>query len=130
MLTVVSAWADPSIEAWVQRYNHEFGANDEAKKIPTDNAANVIVAGNSTSDSYTGGDFLVIKYTSAGVALWTNRYNGPANGDDQVAALAMDGSGNVYVTGSSYNGGSYYENSRDYATIAYSSAGVALWTDV
>ena len=31
--------------------------------------------------------------------LWTNRYNGPGNGDDRAYAVAVDGSNNVIVTG-------------------------------
>ena len=31
--------------------------------------------------------------------LWTNRYNGPGNGDDYACAVAVDGSNNVIVTG-------------------------------
>src|SRR2546427_683344 len=65
-----------------------------------------------------------------GVVLWTNRYNGLGNGRDQATALAVDGSGNVVVTGSAY---SYVQGelfSTDYATIKYSSAGVPLWTNL
>ncbi len=47
-------------------------------------------------------DYATIKYSSAGVPLWTNRYNGPANREDYAYAVAVDGSNNVIVTGSSY----------------------------
>jgi hypothetical protein len=50
--------------------------------------------------------------------LWTNRYNGPANGDDSAAALAVGPDGSVYVTGASddsYSGG----YTPDFATIKY-----------
>ena len=70
-------------------------------------------------------DYATIKYSSAGVPLWTNRYNGPGNGDDYATAVAVDGSNNVIVTG--YSTGS--AGDLDYATIKYSSAGVPLWTN-
>ena len=42
---------------------------------------NVIVTGDSYRDFVTR-DIAIIAYSNAGVPLWTNRYNGPANGDD------------------------------------------------
>jgi hypothetical protein len=109
-------------EAWVQRYGSESeaGSEDYASKVVTDAAGNVIVA--ASTGNQTGGesDMLVIKYSGAGVPLWTNRYNVSANGLDEARAVAVDGSGNVIVTG--------YSDS-DYATIAYSGAGVPLWTN-
>src|SRR5262249_42917643 len=63
-------------------------------------------------------------HAQGGVPLWTNRYSyGPGNGAHPTA-IATDSSGNVVVTGNSYNGTDYY-----YATIKYSSEGVPLWTN-
>jgi hypothetical protein len=67
-----------------------------------------------------------VRYSGAGVPLWTNRYNGPANKDDDAKAVAVDASGNVFVTGYSDIGGGNY----DYATVAYSNSGVPLWTNL
>jgi hypothetical protein len=85
----------------------------------------VIVMGFTGWSTGTGGfyDFATIKYSSAGLPLWTNRYNGPGNKDDFANALAVDRGNNVIVTGDSIGTG----GSDDYATIKYSSAGVPLW---
>src|SRR5207249_1504956 len=123
-LLVPTGWtraAESAVQAWVQRYSHATDADDQARKVVIDNAGNVIVAG-YTDERITGRDMLVLKYSGAGVPLWTNRYNGPANSDDQAQAVAVDGSGNVFVTGYSRSSGSF--GSEDYATIAYSGAGV------
>ena len=90
-------------EAWVQRYGSETGSQDNAYKVVTDAAGNVIVAG-TTTDNQTGSgsDMLIIKYSGAGVPLGMNRYNGPGNGDDRPqtkSSLAIGSDGAVYVTG-------------------------------
>jgi hypothetical protein len=59
------------------------------------------------------------------VALWTNRYSGPAGSSDHANALAVDNQGHVFVTGHS----STSEGNLAYATIAYSQAGASLWTN-
>src|SRR5207249_4336255 len=67
-----------------------------------------------------GNDFATIKYSSAGVPLWTNRYSGPGRFDDGAYAVAVDGNDDIVVTGTSHS---------DYATIKYSGTGVPLWTN-
>ena len=116
--------AESAAPAWVQRYNGPGNGADEAKAVAVDGSNNVIVTGYSAGS---GGDadYATIKYSSAGVPLWTNRYNGPGNSDDVAYAVAVDGSNNVVVTGYSIGSGSSY----DYATIKYSSLGVPLWTN-
>jgi hypothetical protein len=106
-------------QLWVQRYNGPANLDDEARAIAVDGFNNVYVTGRS----FTGTDFdyATVKYDSDGTQLWAQRYNGPANSDDEAVAIAVDGSGNAYVTG--YSGGIYY----DYATVKYDSDGNQLW---
>ncbi len=69
----------------------------------------------SDRNGFPNNDYVTIKYSSAGVPLWTNRYNGPGNANDSAYALAVDRSGNVIVTGYSYNS----DGNSDLATIKY-----------
>src|ERR1700730_12251898 len=54
---------------------------------------------------------------------WVARYQGPGGGFDEVKAIAVDNSGNVYVAGTSFGSGTIL----DYATIKYNSAGQQEW---
>jgi hypothetical protein len=112
-------YSSDGVLLWTNLYNGPGNADDQATAVAVDGSNNVIVTGSSvgSASSY---DYAAIKYSSDGVPLWTNRYNGIGNGPDYAEAVAVDGSNNVIVTGAS--GGNY-------ATIAYSSAGVALWTN-
>ncbi len=122
-VTAVRA-AEPVTTAWTQRYNHAASAQSETIKVLTDPAGNVIVAG-WTDDGENGMDYLVVKYSGAGVPLWTNHYAGLNASEDRAFGAAVDASGNVFVTGRSTG----VSNSQDYGTVAYSSAGAPLWTN-
>ena len=92
--------------------------SDEAHAIALDGSGNVYVTGKSYRwIRYV--DYATIKYNSTGQEQWVARYDGPANCHDDAKAIAIDGSGNVYVTGSSIGIDGYH----DYATIKYNSAG-------
>jgi hypothetical protein len=64
----------------------------------------------------------VLVLTASG-QTWLSRYNGPANDEDQAWGIAVNGAGQVCVTGSSWNSGT----SNDLLTIAYGPAGESLW---
>ncbi|MEK7706725.1 MAG: SBBP repeat-containing protein, partial [Verrucomicrobiota bacterium] len=115
--------AQGGVPLWTNRYNGPGIGGDYCRAAVVDGDGNVFVTGGSSGSSST--DYLTIKYSSAGVPLWTNRFNGPGNSSDYAYAAAVDVSGNVFVTGSSYVSGS----ANNYATIAYSSTGVPLWTN-
>ena len=111
-------------EQWTARYNGR-GGGDRALALALDTAGNVYVTGYSNSSEEPEGnyDYATIKYDSDGNELWVARYDGPAGDDDFAYALAVDGLGNVYVTGGSPSSDTNY----DYATIKYDSGGNQQW---
>jgi uncharacterized delta-60 repeat protein len=102
-------------QLWLAR--SDAGSSPEA--LAVDATGNVYV----TEDG--AGDYVTVKYSSSGVAQWLATYNGPANGKDVVKGITIDASGSVYVTGTSYGGGS--DTNYDYATVKYDASGVEQW---
>jgi len=118
------AYSSTGTALWTNRYDGPIHGDDSAAAVAVDSNGQVYVTGSSAG--FTDSDYVTIAYSSAGMALWTNRYDGSGHGYDEARGLVLDGSGNVYVTGLSYSS----SNNYDYATIAYSSAGVPLWTNL
>jgi hypothetical protein len=122
-------YSSDGVLLWTNRYNGPGNGEDYAYDVAVDGSNNVIVTGHSAK-TYVypyNFDYTTIKYSTGGVPLWTNRYNGPGNGEDDAYAVAVDGRNNVIVTGHSDVNG--YGTNYGYATIKYSSAGVPLWTN-
>ncbi|KPK77025.1 MAG: hypothetical protein AMJ89_03135, partial [candidate division Zixibacteria bacterium SM23_73] len=94
--------------------------------ISVDDSGNVYVTG-STEGSGTDYDYTTIKYFQNGDTAWVRGYNGPANSSDKAQALAVDGSGNVYVTGGSSRSLGPPYNTYDFATIKYYPNGDTAW---
>ena len=115
-------YSPTGIEQWVVRYSGPGNGCDEASAIVVDHAGNVYVTGYSEGLG-TGSDYATIKYNPQGVEQWVARYNGPGNMADGAGGIALDESGNVYITGFSVGSGTQ----SDYATIKYSNSGVEQW---
>ena len=118
------AYSNAGLPLWTNLYNDAWNGNDYARAIAVDHNGNVFVTGYSTNNN-NGYDYVTIAYSNAGLPLWTNRYDGPASGNDYAVAIGVDSNGNVFVTGYSANG----EFINDYATVAYSNGGLPLWTN-
>ncbi|HWN94628.1 MAG TPA: hypothetical protein VNT99_06330, partial [Methylomirabilota bacterium] len=108
---------------WEKRYNGPANINDQAVAVVVDGSGNVVVTGWFV-DTNLNADFYTAKYaTENGSLLWERRYNGPANKHDFATSMAVDGIGNVIVTGTSDNG-----SNVDYYTAKYAAVdGALLW---
>src|SRR6478672_2651926 len=109
-------------KAWVVRYDGAQHSADSANDLAIDASGNVYVTGGS---AVSGGppDYVTIKYNSAGEQQWIADFSGGNNTANFANAIALDGSGNVYVTGIGWG----YGNDSDYATVKYNSSGEQQW---
>ena len=114
---------DPAGNAvWTNHYNDPAHIEDNPAVLARDGAGNLLVACGSEG-SGTGEDYAMLKYTSDGTCLWTNRYSRTFT--DIPSAMALDRAGNVIVTGDSMDADSHL-----YATIKYAGDGTPLWTNL
>jgi hypothetical protein len=96
---------------WTAKYDGPANDLDYVGSLALDEACNVYVTGASYRFSCPD-DFVTIKYgPDANQPVWIGRYEGQLGTWNEPLVVAVDSSGNVYVTG---------ENNSDYITIKYS----------
>jgi len=111
-------------EVWTKTYNGASNGADCGYGIAVDDSGNVYVAGYETVTGVWG-NIWVRKCDPDGEEIWTKTHNGPDNGTDRGYAIAVDASGNVYVTGYEDRGA---PNEDDIWVRKYNSSGGEVWT--
>lgn len=103
--------------------NKKWGKSAPEAAVTIDSNNNIYVAGSGSeaADFSDQSDFKTVKFNTAGTQQWARYYSGPDF--DSANAITVDSSGNIYVTGSSFNASS----NPDYATVKYDSAGNQGW---
>jgi hypothetical protein len=90
---------------------------------------NVYVTGECTG-SNGHSDYITGKFSSGGAQQWLVSFNGSLNDLDFARSIALDGLGNVYVTGRcSVNNGTR-TGGVNYGTVKYNNAGVQQWVQL
>jgi len=108
-------------QLWANRFQWQAGGVSRARSMAIDSLGNVvIVAEYSYYDDY----YLTVSYDSSGNLSWQNFYAGPLLNGNVPSRIAIDGAGNVYVTGTSPTVDLLH---TAYATVAYDNSGNQLW---
>lgn len=105
---------------WSRRFDTPYGYN-WPQSISTDAEGNFYMLATSEEVS-SASDFLTIKYDADGNNCWSARYRAQGSGQNYPSALAIDGHGNVIVTGSAYG----WEESF-ITTVKYNRDGAQMW---
>jgi len=85
-------------EVWGLNYPATPVGGSEGAALAIDRKNDIYVTGFSPSANGSN-DIVTIAYDTNGKQLWLQRYDGPAHGDDEGNAIAVDTNGNVYVAG-------------------------------
>lgn len=110
------------VTQWVRNTNGPWGDHDYPADFIVDDSGNVFVTG-YTNGAWTYRDIMTVKYNSSGDTAWIRTYNHIADKNDVAADIAVDVTGNTYVTGRSWD----YVTKDDYVTIKYDPDGNEEW---
>ena len=80
------------------------GTEDIGHSIKLDSSGNIYIVGQTRTNA-TYHDILVIKLDSSGSVIWDRAITSASNNSDVGQGVAIDSSGNVYVTGKVNDGG-------------------------
>lgn len=107
---------------WLKIYSGDAEALDRINALDIDQATNnIYVTGRSKSNA-SSEDYYTIAYNTSGTELWSDRYSSSGLELDEATDIALGGSGNLYVTGFSYE-----TSSLDYTTLKYDLSGNMIW---
>jgi uncharacterized delta-60 repeat protein len=96
--------------------------NDYGRGMTVDSSGNVYVVGNTGSSGAGGFDMLIAKYNTSGAIQWQRTLGD--TGGDEGEGIAVDSSGNVYVSGLTSSSGA---GANDILIAKYNSSGTIQW---
>jgi hypothetical protein len=119
---------------WKRAFSLSQYGGDEPFAVEIDYTRNIYVTGKAYIRSYydensqyhQDEDVLTLKYSPAGELLWAATYGAPAGYEDVGTAIAWDGVGGLYITGTAGEGYGY----ENWLTLRYDTDGNRYWSDI
>ena len=105
-------------------WNTTWGGSslEQGNGIAVDSSGNSFITGTTMSYGAGGSDVFLLKYDSSGNLIWNNTWGG--SDDDYGYGTALDGSGNISITGYTE---SYGVGESDVFLLKYDSSGILMW---
>ncbi len=101
--TVTAGWvrkySSDGTPQWTATFNRSGTAETVFEGVAVDESTGDIYLAGACRPGTQYWDGLLVKYSAAGALIWSFTYDGKAGGDDQFLDVAVDGAGNVLVTG-------------------------------
>jgi len=124
LATAPAALAAPGDLLWTKTWNRTPASGIAGVKVAASGRGDIYVAATIDRGSGHWNDWLLVRYTKAGVRKWVRYYDGPAHGDDYLAAVAADRFGNVVLCGQAVSSAA---NGSDFTVVRFSRSGALQW---
>ncbi len=108
---------------WKAQIDDPAAISCEGLGITVDKSGYGYVTGIRVQQGTFNADIFLARYCASGELEWYSIFNGQADGDDIVAKMTADETGNLYLTGYTFNS----KGNFDYLTIKYNAAGKQIW---
>ncbi len=120
---LLAKYNSSGVQLWIQQYAGAGNGVDFAAGLAVTDSYAYLTGAVTNNTATPETDVITMKYSAAGVLQWASTYNGSGSSLDVGKHIVVDASGNVFITGASYNA----SLNTDFVSIRYDASGTQQW---